>query len=59
MEFLVNEGIQVKQATGDADFLIVLTALEVAAENPEPVVVIGNDTDLQCILVEMCETSNV
>ena len=33
--------------------------MEAAADNPETVVVVGNDTDLQCMLVEMCETSNV
>ena len=48
-----------KSATGDADFLIVSTALEVAASTPEPVILVGNDTDLQCMLVERCTFSNL
>ena len=57
--FLEDEDIHVKQAAGDADFLIISTALEAAAQTTDPVVVVGNDTDLQCMLVERCENSNV
>ena len=35
------------------------TALEVAASTPEPVILVGNDTDLQCMLVERCTFSNL
>lgn len=59
IDFLKDQDIQVKSATGDADFLIVSTALEVAASTPEPVILVGNDTDLQCMLVERCTFSNL
>ena len=59
IDFLKDQDIQVKSATGDADFLIVSTALEVAASSPEPVILVGNDTDLQCMLVERYTFSNL
>ena len=59
IDFLKDQDIQVKSATGDADFFIVSTALEVAASTPEPVILVGNDTDLQCMLVERCTFSNL
>ena len=59
IDFLKDQDIQVKSATGDADFIIVSTALEVAASTPEPIILVGNDTDLQCMLVERCTFSNL
>ena len=59
IDLLKNQDIQVKLATGDADFLIVSTAVEVAASTPEPVILVGNDTDLQCMVVERCTFSNL
>ena len=58
-EFLEDCDIKVKEATGDADYLIVSTTLEAAAETSESVIVVGNDTDLQCMLVERCESDNL
>ena len=59
IDFLKDQDTQVKSATGDADFLIVSTALEVAASTPGSVILVGNDTDLQCMLVERCTFSNL
>ena len=59
VEFLKDADIRVKQATGDADPLIVSTALLAASQNSHPVIVVGNDTDLQCMLVERCVYANV
>ena len=59
VEFLEGTDIQVKQVMGDTDPLIVPTALLVASLNSHPVIVVGNDADLQCMLVERCLYANV
>jgi len=46
IEFFGNKDIQLISASGDADFLIVSTALEITASTLEPVILVGNDTDL-------------
>lgn len=52
---LNQSGIAVKQASADADALIVSTALSLA-ESGEPVVVVGTDTDLLVMLVAQATT---
>jgi hypothetical protein len=52
-----SKGYQVKQARRDADSLITETALESAALMEYPVVIVGNDTDLQVSLTVLAETS--
>ena len=59
IEFFGNKDIQVISASGDADYLIVSTALEIAASTLEPVILVGNDTDLQYMLVERCHYNNL
>ena len=46
-------GITVKQATGDADQLIVSTALSLADQQESPVIVIATDTDILSSLVDL------
>ena len=48
-----------KKAQGDADPLIVSTALELASQSSDAMVVVGNDTDLQCMLIERAKTDNI
>ena len=45
------KGMCVKQSTGDADWLIVSTAMDTAEAENAPVVVVGTDTDLLVMLV--------
>ena len=46
-------GIEVKQAKGDADWLIVSTALNIANASRWPVGVVATDTDILCMLVAL------
>lgn len=59
IEFFKVDGIDVKLADGDVDFLIVSTALDVAENTQHPVILAGNDTDLQCMLVKRCTRNNL
>ena len=53
LELLTHEincgNLNSKQASGDADLEIVLTALKISEE--QPTVIIGEDTDLLCLLL--------
>ena len=53
----VNEGIPMMQARGDADSLIIGAALKGSAKQDYPVVVVGNDTDLQVALITTADLS--
>ena len=57
-ESLQAAGIDVKQAVGDSDTLILSTALRHAADG-QPAVVIGTDTDLFVMLVTRASDSTV
>nr|CAI5843460.1 unnamed protein product [Callosobruchus analis] len=52
-----SSGIYVKQADGDADLLIVQTALDIST-NQESVVIFGEDTDLLVILSGIADSSH-
>ena len=60
---LADSGINVKQAPGDADTLIVNTAIDLSRQchgSNEPVVIIGEDTDLLVLLVALTDsTTNI
>ena len=49
---LTNEGFTVKQATEDADTLIVATAIEESTK-PQSVTIVGEDVDLLIILTAL------
>ena len=48
---LKKRGFNVKQHNGDADSLIVSTVLQKAKPNGNPVILVGNDTDLMVMLI--------
>ena len=51
----LTRGIQVKQASGDADALIVSTVIDEASKGESPVVLVGNDTDLLVMLITLAD----
>lgn len=53
---LKSKGFTVKQASGDADYLIVSSALECATK--KETVLIGEDTDLLVLLIHLCSTNH-
>ena len=53
----LTKGIQVKQAKGDADSLIVSTVIDEASKGESPVVLVGNDTDLLVMLITLANPS--
>lgn len=50
-DYLLQESVQVEQAVEDADTVIIQTALEMKKDIPQPVAVVGNDTDLMVLLI--------
>jgi hypothetical protein len=50
-EYLTHRDVNVHQATGDADTLIVSAALDAAAKGSKPVAVLAEDTDILVLLL--------
>nr|XP_018912013.1 PREDICTED: uncharacterized protein LOC109040498 [Bemisia tabaci] len=53
-----NSGMNVRQATEDADLLIVQTAIEKAPDYPF-VIIVGEDVDLLILMTALCKSNNV
>ena len=53
---LEQAGIRVKEAAADANTLIVQTAIELSQN--KDVVVVGTDTDLLILLIQLCQEGN-
>ncbi len=47
------EGISVRQSKGDADSLIVSTALDISSTSQTNVIVVGTDVDLFVLLIQL------
>lgn len=57
-DYLLGSGIRVVNCRGDADATIVQTALEIARDSVQPVLVVADDTDIAVMLVHHWEEAH-